>query len=44
MLYLWKTPLRMPNDKLVAALGAEPQTPIDEAVRTTLKALGCIRG
>lgn len=44
MLYLWKTPLRMRNDKLIAELSAEPQTPIDEAVETTLRALGCMRG
>jgi nucleoside-diphosphate-sugar epimerase len=42
MRYLWKEPLRMKNDKLVAALGAEPRTPIDEAVRTTLMSIGCL--
>jgi nucleoside-diphosphate-sugar epimerase len=36
MRYLWRTPLRMSNDRLVAELGAEPHTPIDEAVRATL--------
>ncbi len=42
MRYLWKKPLRMTNDRLVATLGAEPHTPIDEAVRTTLVGLGCL--
>jgi nucleoside-diphosphate-sugar epimerase len=42
MCYLWKVPLRMKNAKLVAELGKEPQTPIDEAVRASLVALGCL--
>lgn len=42
MRYLWREPLRMPNTKLVAELGAEPHTPLDEAIRTTLQALGCL--
>ncbi|MBV8757523.1 MAG: NAD(P)H-binding protein [Deltaproteobacteria bacterium] len=42
MRYLWKQPLRMTNERLVATLGAEPHTPIDEAVKTTLVGLGCI--
>ncbi len=42
MRYLWQQPLRMPNTRLVAAIGAEPSTPIDEAVRTTLVGLGCL--
>ncbi|HSN26416.1 MAG TPA: NAD(P)H-binding protein [Kofleriaceae bacterium] len=42
MRYLWKQPLRMTNERLVATLGAEPHTPIDEAVRTTLAGLGCV--
>lgn len=42
MRYLWKQPLRMTNDKLVAILGSEPHTAIDEAVHTTLAGLGCI--
>ncbi len=42
MRYLWQTPVRLANDRLVAALGAEPRTPLDEAVRTTLIGLGCI--
>jgi nucleoside-diphosphate-sugar epimerase len=40
--YLWETPLRMPNARLVEALGAEPHTPLDLAVRETLVGLGCM--
>ena len=42
MRYLWKVPLRMSNTKLMAELGKEPRTPIDEAVKATLVALGCL--
>jgi nucleoside-diphosphate-sugar epimerase len=42
--YLWQRPVRLDNAKLVAFLGAEPRTPIDEAVRTTLVGLGCLPG
>jgi nucleoside-diphosphate-sugar epimerase len=42
MRYLWKESLRMKNGKLVAALGSEPRTPIDEAVRATLVSTGCL--
>src|SRR3569623_3768248 len=42
MSYLWKQPVRMTNDRLVATLGAEPHTPIDDAVRTPLVGLGCL--
>jgi nucleoside-diphosphate-sugar epimerase len=42
MRYLWKVPLRLDNKKLVARLGAEPHTPLDEAVRQTLHAMGCL--
>lgn len=41
MRYLWRQPLEMPNERLLATLGEEPHTPIDEAVAATLKALGC---
>lgn len=43
MRYLWKLPVRMKNDKLVAYLGEEPHTPLDEAVKTTLASLGCLK-
>ena len=42
MRYLWQKPLRMRNDRLVAFLGEEPHTPLDEAVRATLVSLGCL--
>ncbi len=42
MRYLWKEPLQMPNDRLVAALGEEPHTPIDVAVRATLESMGSL--
>jgi nucleoside-diphosphate-sugar epimerase len=44
MRYLWQTPIRMKNDKLVELLGSEPRTPVDEAVRVTLIDMGCIGG
>jgi nucleoside-diphosphate-sugar epimerase len=40
--YLWRQPLRMDNSRLVAFLGQEPHTPLDEAVRATLAGLGCL--
>jgi nucleoside-diphosphate-sugar epimerase len=42
MRYLWEAPIRMNNARLVAALGDEPHTPLDDAVRTTLIGLGCL--
>ena len=42
MRYLWKTPLRMSNAKLVAFLGSEPRIQVDEAVRATLVDLKCL--
>ena len=42
MRYLWEQPLRLRNTRLVAALGAEPLTPLEDAVRVTLRALGCL--
>lgn len=38
----WRNPLWFDNHRLVELLGREPHTPIDEAVRTTLTALGCL--
>lgn len=43
MRYLWEQPLRMPNDRLVAFLGREPHTPLDQAVAATLAGLGCLK-
>ena len=42
MRYLWKTPLTMDNTKLVATLGHEPHTPLDEAVEAALVGMGCL--
>jgi nucleoside-diphosphate-sugar epimerase len=42
MQYLWRTPVRMNNHRLLAALGTEPHTPLDVAVRETLNGLGCL--
>jgi nucleoside-diphosphate-sugar epimerase len=42
MRYLWTMPVRMDNTRLTAVLGAEPHTPLDAAVRTTLVGLGCL--
>ena len=43
MRYLWETPVRMGNARLVAFLGREPHTPLDEAVEASLDGLGCLR-
>lgn len=40
MRYLWKTAVRLDNAKLVAFLGEEPHTPLDVALRVTLRGLG----
>ncbi|HEV2574318.1 MAG TPA: NAD(P)H-binding protein [Beijerinckiaceae bacterium] len=42
MKYLWQVPVRLQNARLLSMLGAEPHTPLDVAVRTTLVGLGCI--
>jgi nucleoside-diphosphate-sugar epimerase len=42
MRYLWKTPIRMDNARLLSVLGAEPHTPLEIAVRTTLIGMGCL--
>jgi nucleoside-diphosphate-sugar epimerase len=42
MRYLWRRPLRLDNAKLVAFLGGEPHTDLDEAVRATLAEQGCL--
>ncbi len=40
--HLWQVPVRLDNARLVATLGAEPHTPLEEAVRVTLRATGCL--
>lgn len=42
MRYLWREPLRLDNARLLAVLGREPHTPLDEAVRTALVELKCL--
>ncbi|STQ91960.1 NAD(P)H-binding protein [Iodobacter fluviatilis] len=42
MRYLWRYPVRMNNAYLMATLGGEPHTPLDEAVKATLIGLGCL--
>ncbi|HYE48927.1 MAG TPA: NAD-dependent epimerase/dehydratase family protein [Azospirillaceae bacterium] len=42
MRYLWETPVRLSNSRLVSVLGREPHTPLDQAVRSSLVGLGCI--
>ncbi|WP_188968573.1 NAD(P)H-binding protein [Neoroseomonas lacus] len=41
---LWRRPIRLDNARLVALLGAEPRTPLDEAVAAALRGLGCLPG
>ncbi|WP_454719833.1 MULTISPECIES: NAD-dependent epimerase/dehydratase family protein [Cupriavidus] len=40
MRYLWHTPVRMDNARLLAVLGHEPHTPLDAAVEATLDGMG----
>ena len=40
--YLWDVPLRLDNSKLIALIGDEPHTPLDQAVRASLLELGCL--
>ena len=42
MRYLWQTAIRMDNARLVIVLGAEPHTPLEQAVRATLADFGCL--
>lgn len=42
MRYLWRTPVGMDNAKLVAFLGREPHTPLEEAVEASLEGMGCL--
>jgi nucleoside-diphosphate-sugar epimerase len=43
MRWLWKQPLELVNDKLVAFLGEEPHTPLDVALSETLRGLGAAK-
>ncbi|NVZ70016.1 NAD(P)H-binding protein [Pseudomonas costantinii] len=42
MRYLWQTPLRLDNKRLIEVLGKEPNTPLEQAVEATLVGLGCL--
>lgn len=42
MRYLWQVPVRLDNARLLALLGSEPHTPLDEAVKATLMGIGCL--
>ncbi|MBS1182810.1 MAG: uncharacterized protein H6Q99_2690 [Proteobacteria bacterium] len=42
MKYLWDRPVRLNNQRLIAALGSEPRTPLDTALRTTLTSMNCL--
>ncbi len=42
MRYLWRTPLRLDNTKLVTVIGPEPHTSLDTALSQTLAALECL--
>jgi len=42
MRYLWTTRLQMSNAKLLAELGHEPHSPLDEAVEAALEGMGCL--
>ncbi len=44
MRYLWREPIRLDNARLRGAIGAEPHTPLEAAVRLTLEGLGCLAG
>jgi nucleoside-diphosphate-sugar epimerase len=42
MRYLWQKPLRLDNRRLTGFLGAEPHTPLEEALRHSLVRVGCL--
>jgi nucleoside-diphosphate-sugar epimerase len=42
MRYLWETPVLLDDTRLVARLGAEPRTPLVEALRTALAGQGSL--
>ena len=43
MRYLWQTPHALADDKLIALLGAEPHTPLAQAVQASLVDLRWIK-
>ncbi|MEO6276633.1 NAD-dependent epimerase/dehydratase family protein [Roseateles sp.] len=42
MRYLWQEPVRLDNARLLATLGDEPHTPLDDAIEASLRGLGCL--
>jgi len=42
MRYLWRAPVHMDNAPLIGLIGAEPHTPLDQAVERSLIGLGCL--
>lgn len=40
--YLWRTPIRLDNTRLVGTLGREPHTSLEAALTRTLEGLGCL--
>ena len=40
--YLWKQPIGLDNAKLVAFLGEEPHTPLDQALAASLADMGLL--
>ena len=44
MRYLWREPVKLDNTRLVGFLGKEPHTPLDNAMESTLRGMGCLAG
>jgi hypothetical protein len=44
MRYLWQVPLRLDNSNLVARLGGEPHTPLDQALAAVLESMDVMPG
>jgi hypothetical protein len=44
MRYLWRRPIGLANDRLIGFLGAEPHTPLDQALAATLADMGALGG
>ncbi len=42
MRYLWRTPVKLDNRKLVARIGDEAHRPLEDALRDVLEAYGCL--
>jgi nucleoside-diphosphate-sugar epimerase len=42
MRYLWHREVRLDNRRLLAVLGREPHTPLDDALRATLAGMACL--